>query len=294
MKLPIYELKISENFTDDSEVSYVALVDEPAIKKDFLMFNENKIEAKFKVTNEDQHIISGPLMLADELIYRNNEKFGEHYVKFSADTIKQIAIKFAKKNYQSRVNLMHDEHQKVDGVTMFESFLVDKKRGIQAMAEFKDVPDGSWFGSFYVDNPQVWEQLKSGEFKGFSVEGLFDYEEPISQDMNELKRLKSILESDFSDELKLRMMSEKFATINNYNDYKKELTRIAKESNSESQFVDKVKSELKQYIPRFFADVRRDIFKIKDADWAKMMKFPSSYVNELGSVSLENTYNKLK
>ena len=62
-------------------------------------------------------------MLADELIYRNNEKFGEHYVKFSAETIKQIAIKFAKKKYNQNVNLMHDANQKVDGVTMFESLV---------------------------------------------------------------------------------------------------------------------------------------------------------------------------
>ena len=34
MKLPIYELKISESLTDDAEVSYVALVDLPAIKKE--------------------------------------------------------------------------------------------------------------------------------------------------------------------------------------------------------------------------------------------------------------------
>jgi len=333
MTLPIYELKISDNLTDDAEVSYVALVDAPAIKKDFLMFRDEFIEpskgehqdeflqrcikyvidegkeseqavaicnalwsehfaankisfdyddtlstsrgkdlakklmaegntiyiisarseltgmiqtatelgipesrvyatgsnkakvekikelgidkhydnnpdvikelgnigAKFKVAekfaivSEDEHIISGALMLADELIYRNNEKFGEHYVKFSAETIKQIAIKFAKKKYQNHVNLMHDSNQKVEGVTMFESFIVDKKRGIQPMAEFKDVADGSWFGSFYVENPEVWAAIKSGEYKGFSVEGMFDYEQPISAEQNALKTIEKLL-----------------------------------------------------------------------------------------------------
>jgi len=77
--------------------------------------------------DEDKRIISGPLMLADELIYRNNDKFGEHYVKFSAETIKAIAIKFAKRKYQANVNLMHDPDQKVKGVTMFESWIVDKE-----------------------------------------------------------------------------------------------------------------------------------------------------------------------
>ena len=148
----------------------------------------------FQIISEDEHIISGPLMLADQLIYRDNEKFGEHYVKFSPDTIKDIAIKFAKRKYQSNVNLMHDPSQVVDGVTMFESFIVDKKRGVLPMAGFEDVADGSWFGSFYVENNEVWNQVKSGELRGFSVEGLFDYEEPKKQLSPEEQALKKIEE----------------------------------------------------------------------------------------------------
>jgi len=103
---------------------------------------------KFSIISEEKRIVSGPLMLADELIYRNNEKFGEHYVKFSAETIKSIAIKWAKKNFNNHVNLMHDPEQKVKGVTMFESWLVDSERGIMPMKGFEGCSDGSWFGSF--------------------------------------------------------------------------------------------------------------------------------------------------
>jgi hypothetical protein len=147
----------------------------------------------FAIVDEEQRIISGALMIADELIYRNNEKFGEHYVKFSAETIKQIAIKFAKKKYQNHVNLMHDSEQRVNDVTMFESFIVDKKRGIMPMAEFKDVADGSWFGSFYVENDEVWNEVKKGTYRGFSVEGMFDYVEPISAEENALQQISKLL-----------------------------------------------------------------------------------------------------
>ncbi|NBU80881.1 MAG: N-acetyltransferase, partial [Flavobacteriaceae bacterium] len=44
MNYPIYELKINESLNDESEVSYVALVDAPAIQKDFLAFNDQFIE----------------------------------------------------------------------------------------------------------------------------------------------------------------------------------------------------------------------------------------------------------
>ena len=123
MELPIYELKIQEDLSDDAEVSFVALVDKPAIQKDFLVFNEQRIA--FAIQDEDQHIISGPLMLADEPIIRNNAKYGQHFIKFSAETIKEIAIKFSKKGYQKNVNLMHDENMQLDGLVMFESFIVD-------------------------------------------------------------------------------------------------------------------------------------------------------------------------
>lgn len=172
--LPIYELKISENIEDDSEVNFVALVDKPAIEKNFLAFDEQKQHLAFAISNEDKRIISGPLMIAQKPIYRNDDN-GEYYIKFSADTIKQIAIKYAKKGFQNNVNLMHDSGAVVTGLTLFESFICDTERGIMPMQGFEDVTNGSWFGSFYVENEEVWNDVKAGKFKGFSVEGLFKY-----------------------------------------------------------------------------------------------------------------------
>jgi hypothetical protein len=43
------------------------------------------------------------------------------------------------------------------------------------MKGFEYAPDGSAFASYSIDNDEVWGKVKSGEFKGFSVEGLFNY-----------------------------------------------------------------------------------------------------------------------
>lgn len=137
-------------------------------------YERERMSAQFAIQNEEQRIVSGPLMLADTPIYRV-DKFGEYYVYFSADTIKQIVQKFFKKGYQSNVNIMHNGNAVVDGVTMFESWIVDKDRGTMPMVGFEDVPNGSWFGSFKVDNEEVWKDIKDGKFKGFSVEGMFNY-----------------------------------------------------------------------------------------------------------------------
>ena len=193
MKLPIYQLEISEDLNDDVEVDFVALVDRPAIEKDFLMFKEQK--ANFVIQSEDRRIVSGALMLADTPIYRNDQN-GEYYVTFTAPTIEKIAQKFFKKGYQSNVNLMHDEALAVEGVTMYESFIVDSARGVVAMKGFEDAPEGSWFGSFKVENESVWNKIKSGEFKGFSVEGVFNYKkekQPMSVEESLWSELCSIL-----------------------------------------------------------------------------------------------------
>lgn len=173
-QLPIYNLEIVNDMESDVEVDYVALVDRPAIEKNFLAFKEHTKQIAFAIQSEDEHIITGALMLADTPIYRNDSN-GEYYVVFTKDTIKQIAQKFFAKGYQCNVNLMHDSGQKLDGLTMFESWITDKNRGVSAMKGFEDVPDGSWFGSFKVDNPDVWQMIKDGLVKGFSVEGLFSY-----------------------------------------------------------------------------------------------------------------------
>jgi len=190
--IPIYELQIEQNEGSDVEVDFVALVDRPAIQRGFLAFKEAR--QNFVIQDEEQRIISGPLMLADTPIYRNDAIRGEYYVVFSADTIKQIAQKFFKKGYQNNVNLMHNSGDVQEGLTMFESWIVDKKRGIQPMVGFEDVPDGSWFGSYKVENDEAWNKVKSGEVLGFSVEGNFLYKEqeqmtPEEKMMNEIIKL---------------------------------------------------------------------------------------------------------
>jgi hypothetical protein len=190
MDLPIYKLIISSDLEDEAEVDFVALVDRPAIQRNFLAFNERQ---KFEIVSEDKRIVSGALMIADMPIYRSNEEFGEHYVVFDADTIQKIAEKFFKKGYQSNVNEMHDPNKAVEGVTMFESWLVNRELGKMPIKGYEDVKDGSWFGSFKVENDEIWNKVKEGEFKGFSVEGVFGYSDRVAKEELMVEQIKQIL-----------------------------------------------------------------------------------------------------
>lgn len=141
----------------------------------------------FAIQDEEKRIISGPLMIANQRIYRTDPELGDYEVFFSPETIKKIAIKMAKKGFHNNVNLMHNADMKVPGVTLFEIFQSDKARGIRPMKGFEDLADGSLFGSMYVENDVAWQMVKDGMIKGFSVEGNFgmkkkdEYEEQFEK-----------------------------------------------------------------------------------------------------------------
>ncbi len=186
MDLPIYKLIIDDEA--ETGVEFVALVDKPAIERNWIAFSENSPQKKFtfKVADEARKIISGPLMVADLPIYRKDESLGEYYAIFDSPTILKIAQRYFKNQFTSNVNLMHDPLMEVQGVFMFESFIIDRSRGIAPPNGFNGLTDGSWFGSYKVDNDEIWNDfIKTGTLKGFSVEGIFKHEPyteaPLSQ-----------------------------------------------------------------------------------------------------------------
>lgn len=155
--------------------------------------DKKEFKQYFKADKEKK-IISGALMVADLPIYRRDEQ-GEYYGVFTAEDIYNIRNKFSKKNFGQEVNMMHDPNQMVEGVYMIESFIIDSERGIHSPNGFK-LPNGSWFGSYKVDNQDVWDNyIKTGEFKGFSVEGVFKTVKIDSKPLDVIEQIIEILKN---------------------------------------------------------------------------------------------------
>jgi hypothetical protein len=169
MEKKLVHLTIDE-LDDETRVEKVSFVDDPAIKRDWMAFS--KQPHQFKIQDASRRIVSGALMVAGQPIYRRSKDGEEYYVLFSEDAIKKIVYKFMREGRLSEVNQMHDTD--VKDVFMFESFIIDSTRGIKTPEGFEALPDGSWFGSFKVDNDDTWAKVKDGTFRGFSVEGIFD------------------------------------------------------------------------------------------------------------------------
>lgn len=193
-KLPIYTLEINDD--DTLGMDGVALVEYPAVEVNFLTFNEQKpIQLQF---NESQHIITGVALLADTPIYRNNKVYGEHFIVFTSETIGKMVERYSKNNLLNSVNIEHNDNRFVDGVVMVESYFVNRERGIVPV-EFSNVPDGSWIVSFKVQNEDVWNLIKEGDVRGFSIQGFFNYGDEIS--MSEQQKNPSKSFDEFMDEL---------------------------------------------------------------------------------------------
>lgn len=195
--LPMYEFKIDEE-DPALGLTFVSLVDSPAIERGFQIFAEQKTLLTFSVTDEEKRIVSGPAMIANMPIYRVDPVRGEYNGFFSAQTIWQLARKFFRQNQHNAVNLQHSTPME-KGVHLVESFFVNRSRGIMPPKGYEDVTDGSWFLSYLIDDEQVWQQVKDGSFKGFSIEGFFN-EVPVpkveeTEDVRKLRELRNLLDT---------------------------------------------------------------------------------------------------
>ena len=193
-KLPVFDAFIEDDFAIiDGEkfatgMNAVSFVDQPATDMLWMAFNEHH-KMQFKVSSKEKKIVSGIAMTADQPIYRNENGF-EFYVKFSKEDIFKIGKKFFRDNLGNKVNLMHSESDYQEGVYIIESIFIDSERGTKAPEGFGTPPDGSWWLSFAVDNVELWEEkIKSGEFKGFSIEGLFKHKKTAQESAQKLESL---------------------------------------------------------------------------------------------------------
>lgn len=177
-KLPIFKI-----IPIDSDLTEIAIVEEPAIENYFLAFNE-EVEFQF---NADKMIITGPVMIPDKLIYRN-DKLGERFVVYDAEGIQKSAEIFFK-----RGNKFNTDHKAKAGIQIIESWFI-KEAG--------QWPIGTWVITAKVKDPALWEKIKQNKYQGFSFQSLFqneaiDYKQFNKQDMEFkeklLEKIKSII-----------------------------------------------------------------------------------------------------
>lgn len=203
LNLPLYN--ITPDMDDVNQGMFlVSLVEEPAVEIDFLAFaKENML---FAVQDTEKHIVTGVSILADTPIYRRNQN-GEFYVQFRKEDIPAIVEKFMQRGLSNFINIQHDETtlSNTDAI-LVESYFVNKERGI-VPNEFANVTDGSWITSYKIMNEDIWQQIKDGDLKGFSIE--------ISAELEPVKLEKQKTKEEIQDEELLKQcFAEKVIPVN--------------------------------------------------------------------------------
>lgn len=188
--IPIYQAIIEDEQTGMFTVS---LVDSPAVESNFLCFKKDHKIVNFRVENEEKRLISGVIMRCNFPIYRINEYGEEYYITFSRETIAKMAEKWLKEGLQSNVNLQHNPNNYVNDVLLKEVYFKDTAKGINPNG-FEDIEEGSLFATYHILNEDVWKSIKNGEFNGFSLEGVFNFDIVPTEEDKEYDEIMSMLD----------------------------------------------------------------------------------------------------
>jgi hypothetical protein len=150
-------------------IDAISLVEHPAIEEDFIALNSQKREV-FAMQNQEKQLLMGAALIPDKPIYRADGE-NEYYVYFSKDTIRKAMELFFKNGYQNNATIEHDYD--VKGTTIVESWIIEDATLDKSRAYGLDLPVGTWMVSMKIENDALWQRVKGGEFRGFSIEGYF-------------------------------------------------------------------------------------------------------------------------
>lgn len=194
--LPLWEAKV--DMTDETGMYCISLVNEPATESKFISFNKDKKMITYSIQDEEQRKVFGLVMAADMPIYRIGEGGYEYYIIYSKNTLADMMEKYFSQGLQNNVDTEHN-FQMEDGITLTQMFVKDTEKGVSPKG-FEEYADGSIFAEFKIHNDEVWNSIKNGEYKGFSLAGYFNVEETFNKvkekdNMKKLKKVKQILRS---------------------------------------------------------------------------------------------------
>lgn len=151
-------------------VNAISLVEFPAIEVDFIALSKQQ-NIKLSEVQEERKMIYGAALIPDKLIYREDADGTPYYARFDKKLIEKVAHNFLLKNLQHSHTIEHTFA--VTGLSVVESWIKEGDSDKSDTLGF-DLPQGTWFVGVKVQNDEVWNDVKEGKLKGFSIEGFFN------------------------------------------------------------------------------------------------------------------------
>jgi hypothetical protein len=214
-KMEIIELLIDENKIE-SGINAVSVVESPAIEENFVALKKHEVE--LKEVDGEKRILMGAALVPNKQIYRKNGD-KEFYIYFSEETVRKASELFLMRANQNNATLEH-EKKMLEGMSVVESWIIEDEKQDKSAKYGFNLPKGTWMISMKVNNDEIWNKVKAGEVKGFSIEGYFvDKYEMSLQETEEDRLINAIRDLILKDEN---------YNLETYNDYPKEASENAK------------------------------------------------------------------
>ncbi len=172
--LPIYKIEAD---LQDPEVcfNFNSLVDIPAHLRAFEKYGEHSKREAFM--DNAKMRVTGVMIAVNVPIFRNCPVMGEHFVVFTPEETEKLYTIWNERGFRDNLNLQHSDKNIVDRkrAFMYESWVVDyaNNKGVPKSLENQGIQDGSIMYTYQIKDKELWADVTSGKYNGFSVEGLF-------------------------------------------------------------------------------------------------------------------------
>jgi hypothetical protein len=223
----LYEMLIDEDNLFQG-VNAISLVENPAIQSDWVALSKDSKKIQLAEVNAEKRILVGAALIPDKPIYRN-QNGEEFYIYFSAETVRKAAELFFKNHNQDKATLEHETA--LEGLHIFESWIVEDTTHDKSRAYGLDVPAGSWVVTMKVNDDDIWNNyVKNNKVFGFSIEGQFANQlvKKMDTEMSETVDLDELDLQVALEDAKELLASAYDVELESYNDYPQAAVNNAK------------------------------------------------------------------
>lgn len=182
-------------FTGMEEIS---LVEDPAISFNWVKFNKDVYSVEFSEDNiyniemskdKMKQRLTGPVLIPNQLVSRDK---GTKFVYADQETIDLAVLKLMKNGYQN--NTKQEHAVSLEGNTIIELWTIQNSKNDKANELGYDLPVGTLMMTIQVGSEEYWNtQVMTGKVKGFSMGGLFGFQEVSEAPTSELKLSKEVI-----------------------------------------------------------------------------------------------------
>jgi hypothetical protein len=164
---------INYNNPEDGELYSISIVDSPANGLEFIALSNSKKEL-IKLADKKKQLLTGVVLVPEQLIYREFEDGTPFQIKFSSETIERLSQDFLIKGYQKNSTYNHTGSY-LEGISLVEQWIVQDSNNDKSSAlGFKDLPKGTWMATMKLSDELWLEYIESGKAKGFSIDSFLD------------------------------------------------------------------------------------------------------------------------